>query len=544
MLRQALAGLALVYSFGAQVEAAPVVASTSVGQVSGVLDRGALVFRGIPYAAPPVGNLRWRPPQPQASWSGVRDATAFGPACPQTPDSPVMMVGPVGPSSEDCLTLNVWMPANAAPGAKLPVMVWIHGGGFFTGSGSERQFDGAPYVARGVVFATINYRLGRLGFFAHPALDAEHPDELHGNYGLMDQIAALKWVKDNIAGFGGDPGNVTLFGESAGGISVLALMATPLAQGLFQKAIVESGAFANPMREIAADQPGRPSAETLGRAFAEAQGVAGLDAAAGLRALPVEKIAPTKPAGMDEIGKIQAMSAPMIDGKMFVENVFSTFARHGQAKVPLLIGSNSLEALVWLFRPDGKMGTVPILPVDPAILDRLGPDKDRVVAAYSPRLGGDMAKIVPALVSDMLVGAGTRFIAGRTAADQPTYLYRFETVPAPLRDVTAGAPHGAEVPYVFGVLYSLRNVGSRTTDADRALSTTIIDYWTSFARAGSPNGKDRPNWPALAANDDGLMLRITDTGPVVGSALPNSASPLFQQSLAAQFAKQSPNQSQ
>jgi para-nitrobenzyl esterase len=554
MLRQALAGLApvsgapvlgalvlgaLVLGVSASAEAQPVVASTSSGQLAGTADRGALVFRGIPYAAPPVGELRWRPPQPPASWSGLRDATAFGPACPQTPNSPVMMVGPVGASSEDCLTLNVWMPANAAPGAKLPVMVWIHGGGFFTGSGSERQFDGEPYVARGIVFVAINYRLGRLGFFAHPALDAEHPDELHGNYGLMDQIAALKWVKANIAGFGGDPGNVTVFGESAGGISILALMATPLAQGLFEKAIVESGAFPGPMREIAEDQPGRPSSEAMGKAFAEAHGINGPEAAAALRALPVEAIAPSKPAGMEEIGKIQATSAPMIDGKMFAENVFSTFASDRQTKIPLLIGSNSLEALVWLFQPDGKVGTVPILPAGPAVLDRLGPDKDRIVAAYSPRFGGDMAKIVPALVSDMLVGAGTRFIAGRSAGVQPTYLYRFETVPAPLREVTAGAPHGAEIPYVFGVLYSLRNVGPRTTDADRALSATVIDYWTSFARTGNPNGNGRPNWPALAAGDEGLMLRFTDAGPVAGSALPNSVSPLFQQSLAAQFARQS-----
>lgn len=537
MLRYALAGLALAVSVGGPAAAAPVVASTGSGQVAGTIDRGAPVFRGIPYAAPPVGPLRWRPPQPALAWSGVRDATRFAPACPQTPDSPVMMVGPVGASSEDCLTLNVWMPANAAANARLPVMVWIHGGGFFTGSGSERQFDGAPYVARGVVFVTINYRLGRLGFFAHPALDAEHPDEPHGNYGLMDQIAALNWVKTNIAGFGGDPGNVTVFGESAGGISILASMATPMAQGLFQKAIVESGAFPNPMRDIAADRPNQPSAETLGKAFAEAQGIGGPDAAAALRALPVEKIAPSKPAGMDEIGKIQVTSAPMIDGKMFTEDIFTTFAGHGQARIPLLIGNNSLEALVWLFRPDGKMGTVPILPVDPAMLDKLGPDKDRIVAAYSPRFGGDMAKLVPALVSDLLVGAGTRFIAGYAAGDQPTYLYRFEAVPTPLRDVTAGAPHGAEIPYVFGVLYSLRNVGPRTTDADRALSATVIDYWTSFAKTGNPNGRERPNWPALSADGDGLMLRFSDTDAAVTGAIPNAAYTLFLRNLVQQFVK-------
>ena len=501
------------------------------GQLRGSADGSVAVFRSIPYAAPPVGDLRWRAPRPPAKWSGVRDATQFGPACPQSPDSPVMMVGPVGASSEDCLTLNVWKPADAKADVRLPVMVWIHGGGFFTGSGSEKQFDGAPYVARGVVFVTINYRLGRLGFFAHPALNAEDPSGMRGNYGLMDILAALRWVKADIAALGGDPGNVTVFGESAGGISVLALMALPLADGLFQKAIVESGAIPRPVAPIAA-------VEALGMDFAKSHGIDGPGAAAALRALTVETVAPSKPVSPDELGRIQAMAAPMIDGKLLTEDIFATFARRAQAKVPLLIGSNGLEAVVWLFLPGGKMGTVPIMPADPAkVLGALGADKDRVSADYAARFGGDVGRAVPAILTDMTVTAATDFIADQAGTSgQPVFRYRFEAVPTPLRGVTAGAPHGAEIPYVFGVLGRLRNVGRQTTDADRALSKTVIDYWTSFAKTGDPNGPGRPNWPKRDAS--GALLAFTDAGPVARTADPTAA--LFERHIADAFAKSPP----
>ena len=523
MLRYTLLLLGLALPMAAS--AGPTVTVES-GQLQGLAENDAAIFRGIPYAAPPVGDLRWRPPQPPAKWSGTRDAVSFGPACPQSPDSPVMMVGPVGASSEDCLTLNVWKPAKAFSDARLPVMVWIHGGGFFTGSGSERQFDGVPYAARGVILVTINYRLGRLGFFAHPALDVEHPSELHGNFGLMDQIAALKWVRFNIASFGGDPGNVTLFGESAGGISILGLMASPLAHGLFEKAIVESGTFPTPMRNLAA-------LETLGLEFAKAHDIDGPGAAAALRALPVEMVAPAKPVGMDELGRIQAMSAPMIDGKMFKEDIFTTFARGRQAKVPLLIGSNSNEALVWLFLPGGKMATVPILPADPAAMVGAS-DADQVKADYVTLAGGDMGK--PA-ISSFLIGAGTRFIADRAAAaGQPTWLYHFETAPTPLRDVTFGAPHGADVPYVFDTLNRLRTVGPRTTAADETLSAKIIDYWTSFAKTGNPNGVGRPDWPAR--DKTGALLAVTESGPVARTGPADPITARFQQYIADRFAQQ------
>ena len=521
-------GLALPIQAGATTPLPQPTVKTEDGLLVGSGDRVAVVFRGIPYAQPSVGDLRWRPPRPPAKWAGARDATQFGPACPQSPDSPVMMVGPVGASSEDCLTLNVWKPASALSDERLPVMVWIHGGGFFTGSGREAQFDGVPYAARGVILVTVNYRLGRLGFFAHPAWEAEDAEAVHGNYGLMDIMAALRWVKTNIPSFGGDPRNVTVFGESAGGISVLALMASPLAKDLFQKAIVESGAFPRPMQTVAA-------VEKLGDEFAKSRGIDGPDAATALRALPVETVAPSKPVSPDELGRIQAIAAPMVDGKLFPEDIFAAFAQHRQAKVPLLIGSNSLEALVWLFLPGGKMGTVPIMPADPAkVLGALGPDKDRVAADYAARFGGDMTKAVPAILTDMTVTAATDFIADQAAASgQPVYRYRFETVPTPLRGVTAGAPHGAEIPYVFGVLDRLRNVGSQTTPDDRALSATVIDYWTSFAKTGDPNGTGRPNWPKRDAS--GALLIFTDSGPVARTADPLAT--LFERRVAEAFAK-------
>ena len=526
-----LLGLMLPATASANTPARPPDIGIQTGLLVGKSEQGALVFRGIPYAEPPVGDLRWRPPRPKAKWSGFRNAQQFGPACPQSPDSPVMMIGPVGASSEDCLTLNVWKPATALSDDRLPVMVWIHGGGFFTGSGSEAQFDGIPYVQRGVIFVTLNYRLGRLGFFAHPALDGGAGKGLRGNYGLMDIMAALRWVKANIASFGGDPRNVTVFGESAGGISVLALMSSPAAKGLFQKAIVESGAFPRPMPTIRA-------AEALGGDFATANGVTGPDAAGALRALPVEAVAPSKPVSPDELARIQAMAAPMIDGKLLKEDIFKTFARHRQAKVPLLIGSNSLEALVWLFLPGGKMGTVPIMPADPGkVLGALGPDKDRVMADYGARFGGDMGKAVPAIATDMTVTAATDFIADQAAASgQPVFRYRFETVPTPLRGVTAGAPHGAEIPYVFGVFDRLRNVGAQTTVDDHALSATVIDYWTSFAKSGDPNGPGRPTWPKR--DTSGALLAFTDAGPVARTADPLAA--LFEQRIAAAFAKPFP----
>ena len=311
------------------------------GWLEGLRESGVTVWRGIPYAAAPVGDLRWRAPQPAANFGGTLKAHAFGPACPQVAESPTQL-SPLGPQSEDCLTLNIWAPASASAGKrKLPVMVWLHGGGFIAGTGAEAQFDGAALARQGVIVVTLNYRLGRLGFFAHPALSAEHPEEPHGNYGLLDQLAALRWVKANIAGFGGDPGNVTLFGESAGAISTVFLMAASSAKGLFHKVIVQSAPLGTPLRDLREDRPDAPSAETLGRQWAASLGIAGEDSAAlaALRRLPVEQVAPrsTTPA---EIYAIMSMSRPMQDGALLLGDPAAIHARGEQIAVPMIVGSN------------------------------------------------------------------------------------------------------------------------------------------------------------------------------------------------------------
>jgi para-nitrobenzyl esterase len=505
------------------------------GLLQGRPGQSADLYLGIPYAAPPVGELRWRPPQPAKVWDGVRDAAEYGPSCPQSLDSPMMMVSALSSTSEDCLTLNVWKPRDGQGGPH-PVMVWIHGGGFFTGAGSEAQFDGEPYARRGVILVTVNYRLGRLGFFAHPALSVEQPDEPHGNYGLMDILAALRWVRANIGAFGGDPGDVTIFGESAGGIAVAALMTSPLAAGLFHKAIVESGAFPRPMRDMRKDRPDGPSTETLGRMFAEGRGIFGPDAVAALRALPVDALAPPV-LSPTEVAAIQAMAAPMIDGRMFTEDVFTSFARGRVAKLPLLIGGNSLEALVWAFGPNGRMATYPLLRADPAKLSAdLAADADRIIEIYRARFGGDRPKAMNAIATDMAVGAGSRFLANSAAAGgAPIWLYRFSAIPTPLRSLTPGAPHGAEVPYVFGTLAKLRNVGGGTTPADEALSRKVIDYWVSFAKNGDPNGPGRPIWPAHTAAN-GAFLEFTDQGPVAGADVGDAAMDIFERRIAISFA--------
>jgi len=470
------------------------------GPVRGSVEQGVAVFKGIPYAAPPTGLLRWRPPAVPAPWTGTRSAQAFGPACPQPRIPPP--VGVEGATSEDCLTLNVWQPQGADP--KLPVMVWIHGGGFVFGSGSQALYAGAELARRGVVVVTLNYRLGALGFLSHPALSREQAGGALGNYGLLDQIAALQWVRRNIASFGGDPGNVTIFGESAGGIAVQALMTSPLAAGLFHKAISQSGGGTAAF--LRADG-GHGSAEKFGDAWATlAAGGCGPEAGPLLRksftlsfTATEEGFAATgKPPlaaealrglSLDQIMACPFSSFPTIDGYVLARSPGDAFMRGEQAKLPFLVGANSFEAS---------------LAVTSAALARatLGSGYEGLLAAYAARTGS------PQPAQDVLRGElffvqPARFLARRQAAlGAPTFLYYFDHVAGSRRADLAGAPHGGEIQYLFATPAAL-NV---TWDAaDRRVFETMSGYWVRFASTGDPNGEGAPRWDVVRGSSEAFL---------------------------------------
>ncbi len=451
------------------------------GRLAGLAADGVIAFKGVPYAAAPVGALRWRPPQPAAPWRGVRRAQCNGPIALQIYNPEDNGVGPL-PMSEDCLTLNVWTPAERG-GRALPVMVWIHGGGFVNGSATAALYDGANLARDGVVVVGVNYRLGRLGFFAHPLLTADQPEELKGNYALMDQIAALKWVQRNVAALGGDPGDVTIFGESAGGMSINRLMISPLARGLFHKAISQSGAGREPGTPL-------PKAEQQGQVFIESLNIAASSAAA-LRAIEAQTL---MAAGDPDVG---AGWGPIIDGKLLTMDVVDAFAAGAQARVPYLAGSNALE-----------------FPIPPKAFEgafkRLAnlPDEARAALTAAYPSEGDFKDHV---VSDLIFTEPARHLAALHAkSGEPAFLYRFSVMSAALKDRLKAAPHAAERQYVFRTL----SASTWPTDAmDAAAAEIISAYWLAFAKTGDPNGAGRPAWPAYALKADKL-LDFANTGPV------------------------------
>ncbi len=467
------------------------------GILAGVKVGSVDVFKDIPYAAPPVGALRWEPPAPPAAWTGTRDAAAFGAICPQLPrPGSVLATGADQRQSEDCLCLNVWTFDGAK---KAPVMMWIHGGGFRFGSGSLRVYDGSDFAKDGVIFVSINYRLGALGFFAHPALTkSAAPDAPLGNYGILDQIAALQWVKRNIAAFGGDPENVTVFGESAGGQSVLTLLTLPAAKGLFAKVIVESGGGWEAIQSLA-------DAERRGLVLASASLPAGNATFEQLRALPFEKLL-NEPATLGNAG-------PFADGRLVKESATQAFAAGHVIHVPLIIGSNSYEASLM------KTFNIPAASV-----------AARVPASAQQLYPGSEEEIAEQVFTDFVMGAPAHWIAAQASAGAPSYLYHFSYVPTLRRGRVPGAQHGSEIPFVFG---SWPEIFNRLASAeDRAMETLMHGCWVAFAKTGKPVCGDKA-WPLYSPATDELMEFGEKSGPVADfrkaryEALQNAILPRF-----------------
>jgi para-nitrobenzyl esterase len=463
------------------------------GLAQGTSEEGLTIYRGIPFAAPPVGDLRWRAPQPAAKWEGVLQAFKFAPG-------PIQGGNPPSGKSEDCLYLNIWTPAKSASD-RIPVLVWIYGGGFGGGSTSERNYSGENLAKKGVVLVSIAYRVGQLGFLAHPDLSVESPNHVSGNYGLLDVIAALQWVQRNIAAFGGDPDKVTIFGESAGGIAVSMLCASPLARRLFHGAISQSGGSFGPPRPTT--YPGEnlkrlADAERAGKAYVESAGVSSI---AELRKITADKL---------PRGRGLGMSWPIIDGWVIPDDQVKLYEAGKFNDTPILVGYNSDEGISFTRTRE------PQAYID-NVKKRYGPFADRLLKVYP--VGSDtVPKTARDLARDAAFGWHTWIWARLQAkmGKSKAYYYYFDQHPEYPEDSPRagfGSPHGQDVAYVF---QHLNASSPRTTKSDLEISEAMATYWTNFAKYGHPNSEGIPKWPAFSDANPVVMYfaQTPYTGPV------------------------------
>lgn len=504
MTRTLWLALALFTAFPLTAHASDsLVVKTDNGDVRGAIttDGQVRAFKGIPFAAPPVGDLRWKPPQPASSWQGVRDAAQFSARCMQSGGADSHVFRDRG-ASEDCLTLNVWTPAHAKQ-RKLPVMVWIYGGGFRAGGSSEPRQDGEVLAHHDVVIVSMNYRLGIFGFFVHPELVAESPHHASGNYGLMDISAALDWVQTNIANFGGDPRNVTIFGQSAGSLAVSTLMASPLSIGHFEKAIGESGGeFYGPL-----ETKSRESQEQTDAKFA--QGAFGTSKLAELRKISAEELLEKTLGYAKEIHSPFSFG-PDVDGWFLPESVPQIFAEGKQAHVPLLAG----------WTADEQRGSVILAKPQPTsesfktkAQEEFGSDTAEFLELYPAGTDAEALRSAGDLASDRFIIYSTwRWLESQVDTGKaPVYRYRFDLgSPGDKHHLAVvGAFHSDDIDYVFGQLDSRE--GAKWRPEDRKLSNEMVEYWTNFARTGNPNGDGLPTWPMYNAADDWQVMHLNAT---------------------------------
>ena len=492
-------------SVGWAAATGPVVTVTG-GQARGSAWNGGAVFKGIPYAAPPVGGLRWHETMPVKPWTGVKDATEYGAPCAQIAAGWNDKLAATG--SEDCLTVNVWTP-EFPPRSPKPVLFWIHGGGNQGGSamgaaGIEPPFDGSKLASRGVVVVTFNYRLGMLGFLAHPELTAESKHHASGNYGLLDQVAALRWVKNNIAKFGGDAAQVTIFGQSAGAHDIGLLLTSPLAKGLFVRAVAESGTvmigghLTPPLSDL----------EKAGVQLAKRMGVTGSGALAQMRKLSAAEVLKAAP---PYTGGGSLRPEPNIDGYAVTRLPAGVFRAGQEMAVPLIIGNNARERSI-AGGPEA---------VTKAIETYYGPLAAKAMEIYKAGASGypPHGDTGSQFQTDMQFRCGAVVIASWHGARNPTWEYEFSQAYEP-----RGAVHSWELQYVFGVLSA-----NADKPADRSLSDQVQQYWTNFAKTGNPNGGSLPNWPKVDAKRS--YIEFTADGPVAKTGLRQAACALFQEKL-------------